>query len=721
MRWPSLTLAASVVVLLLALSTAASAHLERPSYWPDPGADTSVKPPAGGEVPQARDLYTALDAAPPGTTRVVCQGAVPNAAKVRRARRRLRVARRRGASKTTIRKRKRNLRKARRTYGDELGTNASMRRLDRSIAAARQNGYRLRPSQPAIELGAREARRLSRFNERLLARCKFNSVQEAVNASGNNDRIVIMPGIYTERASRQAPVNDPKCNPSLLQNDQTGTPTPSYEYQVTCPNDQNLIYVQGRAVKGEPLTPPRPDRHGIPLQEHGDCIRCNLQIEGSGVIPEDVIMDGGAGYEDPLDPKAEPKVYARHVVLRTDRSDGFVGRNFLLRGASEHGFYTEETDGILLDRVKFFWAIDYGHLSFTTDHNVIQNCEGFGIGDAVVYPGAAPQTGEFRDRDFYPEQRYNTVVRECDMHGSTLGYSGSMGNSVRITENHIYGNVTGIASDTLSAPGHPGYPADGMLIDHNLIYSNNLDLYGVEPPPVEPLIGVPIGTGVIWAGMNGAVMRDNYIFDNWRHGTVLLAVPDAVAGEPEGNVDPEVHCSVTGISTTSCGNRYYNNVMGRPPPGFRFHGAIDMFGNRHGAEGSASLPNGVDFWWDEFSGNNGNCWYENTGADGTASVTGSGDGVPPDLLPSNCDSSVGNGDAVKEAVLLDCALYSRGDTPNDHPACYWFRMPPQPGSAAAQAERRRMDRQADAFRSSPEGRVLQRRIDALAASAGAGR
>ena len=70
-----------------------------------------------------------------------------------------------------------------------------------------------------------------------------------------------------------------------------------------------------------------------------------------------------------------------------------------MRGAREHGFYTEETDGILLDQVKFFWNADYGHLSFTTDHNVVQNCDGFGSGDAVVYPGASPQTGQYRNEE----------------------------------------------------------------------------------------------------------------------------------------------------------------------------------------------------------------------------------------------------------------------------------------------------------------------------------
>ncbi len=140
-------------------------------------------------------------------------------------------------------------------------------------------------------------------------------------------------------------------------------------------------------------------------------MRCNLQIEGSGVIPEDVLLDAGKDYERPLDPQAKPGGYAKHVVMRTDRTDGLVVRNMLLRGALEHGFYTEETDGILLDRVKFFWAADYGHLSFTTDHNVIQNCEAFGAGDAGVYPGASPQTGDFRKEELLPGEAAST--RSC--------------------------------------------------------------------------------------------------------------------------------------------------------------------------------------------------------------------------------------------------------------------------------------------------------------------
>src|SRR3954454_4158745 len=69
------TAAAGVIVLLLAaaFATAAVAHVERTSYWPDPRPDTSVKPAAGGRVPKARSLASALDRRRVGDTRGVCR------------------------------------------------------------------------------------------------------------------------------------------------------------------------------------------------------------------------------------------------------------------------------------------------------------------------------------------------------------------------------------------------------------------------------------------------------------------------------------------------------------------------------------------------------------------------------------------------------------------------------------------------------------------------
>ncbi len=229
-------------------------------------------------------------------------------------------------------------------------------------------------------------------------------------------------------------------------------------------------------------------------------MRCNLQIEGSGVSADDVIIDGGTNYKG-KGPEARPGALVKDVILRVDRADGFVAHNFLTRGALEHGVYVEETDGYRIDRVKMFWAADYGNLTFTSDHGLYRNCDGFGSGDAVLYPGAAPETGEQADLSFYPDApRINTVIKKCDMRGSVLAYSGSMGNAVRITKNDIYGNAAGISTDTISAAGHPGFPADSVEIDHNYIYSNNLDLFEADPP-VDPVVGVvPVGRRCLLAG-----------------------------------------------------------------------------------------------------------------------------------------------------------------------------------------------------------------------------
>ncbi len=681
-------LGALVAVAMLAIPALAVAHLERPSYWPDPAPDTSIKPAAGGEVPNARSLSSAVSGKGAGQVRVVCKG---------------------------------------------KDGKKSLKLAKRSISKARKKGFRLRPSQPVTVFSKKKAKKYRKMNKALAQKCRFDSVQDAVDASGNNDRVVIMPGRYTEPESREAPVNDPRCNPSMLQEDQSGALTPSYEYQATCSNDQNLIYVQGRVVEGEPLPSPDPDRHGIPEQELGECVRCNLQIEGSGPRPEDVILDAGKNYNNPMRPGARPggetssseclsspdgpenPCYAKHVVLRTDRSDGFVGRNFLMRGAKEHGFYTEETDGILLDRVKFFWNADYGHLSFTTDHNMVKNCDGYGSGDAVVYPGASPQTGEYRDEEFYPEERYNSTIKKCDLHGSAMGYSGSMGNSVRVTQNHFYGNANGLTTDTLSAPGHPGFPADGMKIDRNWFYANNLDVY-VDDPPFEALVPQPVGTGFFWAGHNNGRFEDNWVFDNWRQGTMLIGVPDALAGEAEGAIDETIHCpTATGDMTTSistsCDNHYSGNHMGEVPPDFEPHPGLTKFGNETSLEdGGPTAPNGVDFWWDENTVNTGNCWFDNIGADGTeGSVTGD-----PATLPSNCTTSIG-GPAYsgKAPILLAC--YAQWETKEmDGPGCSWWDTPPQPDSAAARAELKAAKQQEKDLADSEEGRKIEDWVDELA-------
>jgi hypothetical protein len=265
------------------LTATAYGHVERGSYWPDPAPDRSVKPAAGGKVPKPRTLASALRAKPRGDTRVVCQ-------------------------------------------------RSSLRRALRSIRQARTKGYTLRPSQGSKKLSARNARRLKRQNRAFAKRCAFKSIQAAIRRSRNNDRVIVMPGRYVEPRSRAKPTNDPKCNQYREKSDD-GAGAATFKYQVKCPNDQNLIYLQGRALTATPPpNPPREDRHGIP--DAGRCIRCNLQIDGTGAKPEDVVIDLAKDTHAKLRGASEP---LKEVGIRADRADGLVIRNLSAAHAAEHG------------------------------------------------------------------------------------------------------------------------------------------------------------------------------------------------------------------------------------------------------------------------------------------------------------------------------------------------------------------------------------------------
>jgi Right handed beta helix region len=582
-----LPLVAALTVLLAIATGVAFGHVERSSYWPDPAADTSVRPDAGGAVPKARGLASALRRRARGDTYVVC---------------------------------KQN----------------SMRRALRSIRSARRNGWKLRPTARTRKLSRKAARRLTRINRRLAGRCRFRHIQAAVNRAGNNDRVVVMPGVYLEEPSRRKPTNDPKCV-QYEEESENGQGAATYRYQVECPNDQNLIFVQGRALSDEPVPfPPRADRRGIP--DEGACVRCNLQIEGSGVKAEDVVVDLA---KNPRAAKLRgPAAPLKEVGIRADRADGFVLRNMTFAHAKEHGIYVHEMDGYLLARVKLFYNQEYGTLTFTSDHGVTKDCEAMGSGDAGVYPGAAPETSEQTTEG---ARRLNQLITRCDVHHNTIGYSGTMGNATRVVNNNFYDNSTGITTDSFFAGGHPGYPQDGAVFENNNIYSNNFNSYE-EGSDVEPRVPVPVGVGIMIAGGNGNEIRGNRIWDNWRRGTMLFHVPDALSNS-------------SGMNSVSHRNRQHDNVLGRALNGDR-------------------LPNGVDFWWDDAPAQEDNCWFGNGNA--TSSP-------PAPILPESCENtSTGATYATQSAELLGCAASIAGDS-YDANACPWFRTPPRPSGSGQAA------------------------------------
>ena len=500
------------------------------------------------------------------------------------------------------------------------------------LQGARKHGYRLRPSQPKLYLSRREANELLWENLRSPRKCAYNEIQPAVIDSGNNDRVVVMPGLYTEPTSRAQPLNDPRCA-DMTQEDSGGAKTPELPlpgHLPQRPEPDPRPGPRGAATRRRP-SPPLTNRQGIP--DLGPCVRCNLQLEGSGVKPTDVIIDGASDYESD-DPEARPHTLHKHVILRADRADGFVAHNFTVRGALEHGLYVEEADGYRIDTVKMFWAADYGNLTFTSDHGLYTDCDGFGAGDAVLYPGAAPETGEQADLSFYPDApRINTTVRDCDMRGSVLAYSGSMGNAVRITNNNIYGNTAGhldrhdLRRRPSRLPGgqRPGRPQLDLLEQPRAVQAEPAGRAGGRA-------SCRSASGIFWAGPQqrpGARQLDLGQLAQRRVPALDPRLPGHARGQHQPGRLVQQHprrCpprAATASTTTSwAGCRRDFKPFAR---------ALRVRQQRRRPTRGVA-PNGVDFWWDEGGVGtvSGNCWFDNVGPDGTAGerdrARASGDG-----------------------------------------------------------------------------------------------
>ena len=446
------------------------------------------------------------------------------------------------------------------------------------------------------------------YNRQLYQECLregYRNLQAAVDhVTGPGMTILVLPGVYQEEPSL-APEPDSCYHLPARSIKAAGYQILSYEQQKSCPHQQNLVGIFG--VK-------------------------DLQIEGTGAAPSDVIFDAQ---------------FQKLNVIRGDRTDGLYLRNFTAERSTFNAVYVIEADGFVVDHVVGRWNTEYGFLSFAADHGLFTKCEAYGNGDSGVYPGGTSDINRGRGFDV---PRYAIEVNACHSHDNLLGYSGTGGDSVWVHDNEFDHNTSGASMDSLF-PNHPGLPQNHALFERNLIHSNNSNYYGfvrdgtcarayllrgMEKGVVCPAVGVPVGAGVLVIGGNYNLFRDNWVYDNWKIGMVQTWVPGLARGDNEFAAQEE----------TSHHNRYLANHMGVGPGGER-------------------LPNGIDFFWD--AQGEGNCWQ---GANMVEPVTlpGCSSGSPNRLLA----------DPNLLLLFADCGAY---DLPTQTlPAgCDWFDTPPRPG------------------------------------------
>lgn len=491
-------------------------------------------------------------------------------------------------------------------------------------------------------------------NTALLAKCRYSSIQDAINdVRVANSTIYVLPGLYTEdkyadsrptgycadlKTSSDSPLAEaqyigslsgPEARPAEMAESDTPIAI-SYEDQLRCPHNLNMIAILGDRSPGD------------------DSIRCDsqwcgLQIEGTGRTPGDVVIDNK---------------FRKLNAIRADRASGIFFRNFTVQQAEFNGLYVLETDGFVVERAVARANDEYGVLAFASDHGLVQHVDGYYNGDSAIYPGSASDLNA--DNPNFTPTRYAIEIRYNTMHHNALGYSGTAGNSVYAHHNDIYDNGVGMATDSVF-PDHPGLPQDHARFSHNRVWSNNVNYYEYvfdgtcDQPMAErgyldgvvcPVIAMPVGTGILIAGGNFNSVDNNQLYDNWRYGTMQFWVPAPLRDD----YDP-AH-----LYDTSNHNHYVGNSLGIAPNGAKLH-------------------NGLDFWWDDEGA--GNCWEGNVSSRGVPTSNST-------LPRPSCEtggSVFTPGMPVKDAGFVTCTQYNRADPVwRKPPGCEWLDTPARPGS-----------------------------------------
>ena len=555
------------VCFAMALPAVALAHLERPSYWPDPAPDTSVSPPAGGKVPKLRSLESAVS----GRGRRQGPRGLPGPRRLEVARRAGAVDRQRAQARLPAAAEPAQA-EAEPLAGDPavLGepTCSHAVRVQRDPA----RGQRLAQQRPRRG----HAGRLHRAHlARAAAQRPALRLADAGGLERRQDAQLPLPGHLPQR-----PEPDPHPGPRGARH---AAAEPAAQEPSGHPRPRPLRALQ---------LPARGQRRAADRRDHRRRLRLRV---------------------------GRPRGAAAHLPQARDRARGPRRR---VRGAQLHRARGARArplrrgDRRLPDRhgedvlERRLRQPDL-HLRPRPLHRLRRDAAPATPSSTRApppRPASRPTSRSIRTR--------RASTRPCATATCAAACSRTRARwATRCASphNNIYGNTAGISTDTISAAGHPGFPADSVQVDHNWIYSNNLELYKPNPP-VDAARRDPAGRRRDLLGRpqqrRGVRQLDLGQLAQRRVPALDPGLPRHARGQRQSRA---ARATSTTLST-SCGNRFFDNDLGRVPKGFKSFPELYGFGNNVGAT-RGKAPNGVDFWWDEggIGSVTGNCWFANIG------------------------------------------------------------------------------------------------------------
>ena len=235
---------------------------------------------------------------------------------------------------------------------------------------------------------------------------------------------------------------------------------------------------------------------------------------------------------------------------------------------------------------------------FTSDHGVTAELRRGGqrrLGRSTR--AARPTRAPSATRRVLPEAAASTRrSRHCDIHHNNMATPGRWATPSHFVHNNDLRQHRRLVDRLVLRRRPPGLPAglDGVREQQHLL--EQLQRLRARARDVKSITPVPIGVGILIAGGNDDIVRRQLHLRQLapRDDADRRARRDRLRAAPEAGL-AAVHAQ--GRGTTSNGNRYTTTSWAARPT-------------------ASAMPNGVDFWWDEFPSNTGNCWYPNNGSDG---------------------------------------------------------------------------------------------------------
>ena len=236
--------------------------------------------------------------------------------------------------------------------------------------------------------------------------------------------------------------------------------------------------------------------------------------------------------------------------------DGVVIENITARNALLNGFYWATVKGYRGSYLTAYNNGDYGVYAFDAVDGVLDHSYASGSPDAGFYIGQC-----------YP---CDAIVNDVISENNGLGYSGTnSGGSLYIVSSVFKNNKGGLAPNTLDSELLP--PERETFIIGNLIENNN----NIDAPATQST-NLSLGNGVVIAGGNNNVIKNNVIANHNLYGVIITATADVNYWPAHGNrvesnlIINSKRADIASSGLSNLGNCFENNYFNTSiPPGLQ--------------------------------------------------------------------------------------------------------------------------------------------------------